>query len=443
MFSAVVDLPGLIHSSNKKQTDTDISLVTDLVKDYISKDRTIICTVITSKNDAANQIILERAKAVDPKNERTFGILTKPDTLEEGSKNQATFIGLVRNEDTFLGLGWHILKNRAHGEEGYSPAERNEAEATFLSKGAWRDLPTYQKGVHCLRTRLSELLFQQIKKHLPDVRNEISRKLKGVNHDLDKLGKGRSTPAEQREYWFNTVRDFRDIARMAVSGYYSSDFFIGADLKEEKIVNRRLRARLQNIHLNFGQQMRLRGRKYIEKGDNAVVAETLQLSSEASSSTDDDNDDERCEFYLTGGPNQSIMMCGIPKQEKVSPVQMTRWIKKVLIRSRGRELPGLFQSLLVGELLWEQTSRWGHFATAHITACQELCSDLVEEILQSLVPQDGRSASQLLGRCDYADSFHQSTLTFRPPDSSRRSKHVLNQQKRSFCCSSETSKSIL
>jgi len=42
-------------------------LIRNLVKDYISNDRTIALAVISAKNDYANQVILERARDVDPK----------------------------------------------------------------------------------------------------------------------------------------------------------------------------------------------------------------------------------------------------------------------------------------------------------------------------------------------------------------------------------------
>jgi hypothetical protein len=33
-------------------------------------------------------------------------------------------------------------------------------------------------------------------------------------------------------------------------------------------------------------------------------------------------------------------------------------VRQVLIRTRGKELPGNFNPLLVGELFWEQSSKW-------------------------------------------------------------------------------------
>ena len=84
----LVDLPGLIHSANRMQSDDDVQLIQELVLDYMKNPRTIILAVITAKNDYANQIVLKHCQTIDPAGHRTFDIITKPDTLTDGSPNQ-------------------------------------------------------------------------------------------------------------------------------------------------------------------------------------------------------------------------------------------------------------------------------------------------------------------------------------------------------------------
>jgi hypothetical protein len=57
--------------------------------------RSVVLAVVTAKNDHALQIILKRAKEVDPKGLRTLGLITKPDTLPRGSDSEADFINLA------------------------------------------------------------------------------------------------------------------------------------------------------------------------------------------------------------------------------------------------------------------------------------------------------------------------------------------------------------
>ena len=77
----LVDLPGLIHSETLFQTAKDVELVSLLVGNYMKNPRSIILAVVSAKNDIGNQIVLRRAREVDPKGTRTLGIITKPDTL--------------------------------------------------------------------------------------------------------------------------------------------------------------------------------------------------------------------------------------------------------------------------------------------------------------------------------------------------------------------------
>jgi hypothetical protein len=84
-----------------------------------------ILAVVTAKNDINNQIILKRARDVDPEGLRTLGVITKPDTLPRGSKSEADFINLASNDDIKFCLGWHVVKNRDYDSHQSSTKERD------------------------------------------------------------------------------------------------------------------------------------------------------------------------------------------------------------------------------------------------------------------------------------------------------------------------------
>lgn len=62
----LVDIPGLIQSSTKGVSETDVAMVGEITDRYIAQPRTICLAVISATNDAANQSILERVRKVDP-----------------------------------------------------------------------------------------------------------------------------------------------------------------------------------------------------------------------------------------------------------------------------------------------------------------------------------------------------------------------------------------
>jgi len=69
----------------------------------------------------------------------------------------------------------------------------------------------------------------------------------------------------------------------------------------------------------------------------------------------------------------------ISTTKPVPPVHWSKsramdWVREVLVRTRGKELPGNFNPLLVGELFWEQSSKWQKMAEHHIEDVADVCS---------------------------------------------------------------------
>jgi hypothetical protein len=99
---------------------------------------------------------------VDPKGTRTLGLTTKPDTLDEISNSEKFFAELPQNKDVEYRLGWHVLCNRNYAMRDTSTAERGKKEESFLLKGVWTLLEPSQLGVTAVRTRLRNVLRDQI-----------------------------------------------------------------------------------------------------------------------------------------------------------------------------------------------------------------------------------------------------------------------------------------
>ncbi|RMY82913.1 hypothetical protein D0861_07662 [Hortaea werneckii] len=277
----LVDLPGLIHSENKMQSKEDVELIRGLVDDYLKEKRTIIMAVVSAKNDYANQIILKKCRDVDPKGHRTIGIITKPDFLEPGSENEASWLELAENKDIFFELGWHMLKNRSDKESDKSFEERNAAEKSFFSQGSYRDLSQDILGIGALRTRLSQLLYKHLKTELPALQKELNDKHRDVCRELEQLGEKRSTPQEQRRFLMGISTTYQNIVKAAVNGQYEHDFFGDPDPDAgvgDKSNMRRLRAVAQHLNLQFASTIRQYGHKLaIIESDSEVAANEPEL----------------------------------------------------------------------------------------------------------------------------------------------------------------------
>ncbi|KAL7791887.1 P-loop containing nucleoside triphosphate hydrolase protein [Trichoderma ceciliae] len=323
----IVDLPGLIHSETKNQSASDVDLITNIVRSYMVKQRSIILAVISAKNDYANQIVLKLARDTDPGGMRTLGVITKPDTLVPGSNSERTYISLAKNMDVEFRLGWHILRNRDTDADSWTQAQRDVHEKQFFSNSAWSALSSSCLGIKTLRSRLSQLLLHQIASELPSLMDEISSEIDGCNTQLDKLGQPRTSPQEQRIYLIQISQSFQSLMQAAVDGTYTDPFF--SDSKFVSAYDRRIRAVIQNFSLDFASEMAKNGRHY----------------------------------KITDSPENN--------QDSGKAVQLTReeFVNKVvdmMSYRRGRELPNSFSPTIVTDLFREQSSPWKPIVQRHI-----------------------------------------------------------------------------
>ena len=324
----IVDLPGLIHSENKMQTAADIQIVQNMVYEYMENRRSIILAVVSAKNDYANQIVLKLARQVDPQGIRTLGVITKPDTLSIGSESEESFFSLAQNQDIDFRLGWHVLRNRSYETREDSKDARDKAERQFLDQGVWKNLPRDNVGIFALREKLSTILFNQIRVELPKLIDDLEEKLYDSRGLLARLGPNRIAFDQQRLFLLQIGQNFQAIAKDAVDGSYGHAFF--GETRSENGSVKRLRAVVQNLNMDFAKSLRLRGhyRQIVE--DGVEMSKTVK--------------------------DVKTVSRGVFIDE----------IKELLHMSRGRELPGMFNPLIVGELFHEQSKPWEEIARQHL-----------------------------------------------------------------------------
>ncbi|KAJ8117818.1 hypothetical protein OPT61_g1076 [Boeremia exigua] len=341
----IVDLPGLIHSETKQQSAADIELVQDVVKSYMTEPRSIILAVVSAKNDYANQIVLKLARAADVNGTRTLGVITKPDTLMPGSDSEMMYVSLAQNLDVEFRLGWHVLKNMDSETGAWAPTKRDSEERRFFAEGIWRTLPESILGIVTLRERLSKLLLAQIAAELPSLIEEIEIKSTTCRTQLQKLGLPRASVEEQRLYLLTLSQAFQSLTKAAVDGTYNSDFF--GDAKTDIGYEKRIRAVIQNLNESFAKTMTREGHYYV---------------------ITDPCDDDPIEI-------------GSTKVKVVTRKQFLARIESLMKRTRGCELPGTFNPMIISDLFLDQSRPWQVLATQHM----EQVAQAVTQFLQHLV----------------------------------------------------------
>jgi hypothetical protein len=402
----LVDLPGLIHATNKAQTATDKELILALVQEYMKNPRTIILAVVSAKNDFANQVILDYCQKIDKKGRRTLGIITKPDFLRADSENERSWIDLAQNKDIYLERGWHMLKNRADNEMHFSFKERHEAENLFFSKGRYVDLPRECVGIDTLRTRLSSLLLNHLIKELPSLKKEITEKLEAASNELAALGQKRETSVDQRMLLTRISMEINHILTAAIGGHYVHPFFGAVDMdasigSEANI--KRFRAVVQHLNYQFAENIRLRGHRFKVTSGQTSVKPTPKVGEENeddNNKKDDDqghyDEDEEGPHSGDDGENdekhsymdEGDIVSSLPKPKRMSPQEAITWVKKVMKRSRGHELPGNFNPELISHLFWDQSKPWETIAYLHVNEVARACKTFIYLVLKEVAPAE-------------------------------------------------------
>lgn len=144
-----IDLPGIIHVTERKEEEYLIRLVKNLVESYIKEEDCLILLAMTMKgmqslkapslyilltlsavDDAVNQSAAQMARKFGPN--RTIGALTKPDTVNKGEYDQ--WIRILRGQEHRLPHGYFVTKQLSQTQlmDGFTHEQAREYERQFF-----------------------------------------------------------------------------------------------------------------------------------------------------------------------------------------------------------------------------------------------------------------------------------------------------------------------
>ena len=349
----IVDLPGLFGAADKNQSDDDAALVQELVVSYMRQRRSIILAVVTADNPFANQPVTKFARDIDPHGKRTLGLITKPDKIDKGSEAERYYVELAQNRNVKLSLGWHVLRNRGHTTKEDTIEERDEREAAFFEHSVWGEsLDPSQLGVHALKERLADVLWHQIKEGLPGVKSDVQTGIKDCESKLRQLGKARTTLREKHSYLHRISSRLSTLVRAAIDGVYADHFFeCSPDSFSPSAFNRRLRAHVQLTLDNYADAMR-------------TLGHALEIF------------EEDMGIYSTRKDSKSGRW--ITRAEYLAKVQTS------MINCRGRELPGTFNPLVVGDLFSQQCKPWENITLDMVQTVHEAAAEAFKEMVSTI-----------------------------------------------------------
>ncbi|OQO14135.1 Vacuolar protein sorting-associated protein 1 [Cryoendolithus antarcticus] len=210
----LVDLPGLTKVPVGDQPRDIERQIREMVLKQISKPNAIILAVTAANTDLANSDGLKLAREVDPEGQRTIGVLTKVDLMDDGTD----VVDILAGRIIPLRLGYVPVVNRGQrdieNKKAISYALENEKNF-FENHKAYRNKASYC-GTPYLARKLNLILMMHIKQTLPDIKARIQASLQKYGAELASLGD--SMLGNSGNIVLNIITEFSNEYRTVLEG---------------------------------------------------------------------------------------------------------------------------------------------------------------------------------------------------------------------------------
>ncbi|KAF7882662.1 uncharacterized protein EAF02_006025 [Botrytis sinoallii] len=210
----LVDLPGLTKVPVGDQPRDIERQIKEMVLKQISKPNAIILAVTGANTDLANSDGLKLAREVDPEGQRTIGVLTKVDLMDDGTD----VVDILAGRIIPLRLGYVPVVNRGQrdidNKKQITAALENEKNF-FENHRAYKNKSTYC-GTPYLARKLNLILMMHIKQTLPDIKARIQTSLQKYTAEL--AGLGDSMLGNSANIVLNIITEFTNEWRTVLEG---------------------------------------------------------------------------------------------------------------------------------------------------------------------------------------------------------------------------------
>jgi len=204
----LVDMPGLTKVATADQPASVVADIERMAKKFIVSENVVIVAVSAANADIATSDGVRLAKEVDPRSERTLGVLTKLDLMDKGT--DATDV--LNGKAVHLALGWCAVVNRSQDDirRGVDMRAARENERVWFethgetygterasvdgSRAFARDPDTTAPnvGTDALVNALVRVLGERVRREIPRIRETVETSARDL--ELELAGLGPATP---------------------------------------------------------------------------------------------------------------------------------------------------------------------------------------------------------------------------------------------------------
>ncbi|XP_039517439.1 dynamin-1a isoform X8 [Pimephales promelas] len=203
----LVDLPGMTKVPVGDQPADIEHQIRDMLMQFVTKDNCLLLAVSPANSDLANSDALKIAKEVDPQGQRTIGVITKLDLMDEGTDAR----DILENKLLPLRRGYIGVVNRSQkdidGKKDINAAMAAERKF-FLSHPSYRHLAD-RMGTPFLQKTLNQQLTNHIRDTLPALRAKLQSQVLSIEKEVDEYKNFRpDDPSRKTKALLQMVQQF-------------------------------------------------------------------------------------------------------------------------------------------------------------------------------------------------------------------------------------------
>uniref|UniRef100_A0A8C5FH66 Interferon-induced GTP-binding protein Mx n=1 Tax=Gadus morhua TaxID=8049 RepID=A0A8C5FH66_GADMO len=203
----LVDLPGMTKVPVGDQPADIEQQIREMLMQFVTKDNCLLLAVSPANSDLANSDALKIAKEVDPQGQRTIGVITKLDLMDEGTDAR----DILENKLLPLRRGYIGVVNRSQkdidGKKDINAALGAERKF-FLSHPSYRHLAE-RMGTAYLQKVLNQQLTNHIRDTLPALRCKLQSQLLSIEKEVEEYKNFRpDDPSRKTKALLQMVQQF-------------------------------------------------------------------------------------------------------------------------------------------------------------------------------------------------------------------------------------------
>ena len=215
------DLPGIINQTESRDDLWLVNLVKNLVTDYINQESSLILLACSLEGDMQNNSAARLVGGCPGADERTVGVLTKPDRFPVGNPH-AAIKRILEGSSFRVGHGYYVTKqpSQLDLDNGISREEARAYEDNFFAAAPWStEFASHheQFGTTHLREALSTKLTAFILSSLPTIHDKLLARLANVEAELEGYPE---PPANAHGRVMEALTKFDELVKCHVKGTY-------------------------------------------------------------------------------------------------------------------------------------------------------------------------------------------------------------------------------